>query len=91
MEVAKALGTSQAFVSKCERGERRIDAVELSDFAQLYGTPLHSLLPPSSAPRLARPTYPQSRQVAERTVGPGGGKARRHDIPPGSTERQPRS
>ncbi len=40
IEVAAALGKTQAFVSKCELGERRIDPIELSDFAQLYRRPL---------------------------------------------------
>ncbi len=39
-EVAKRLGARQAFVSKVERGERRIDPVELAQFASLYGKPL---------------------------------------------------
>jgi transcriptional regulator with XRE-family HTH domain len=39
-EVAKRLGTRQAFVSKVERGERRLDPVELAQFATLYGKPL---------------------------------------------------
>ena len=40
MNVAKALGRTQAFVSKCELGERRIDPLDLHDFARLYGKPL---------------------------------------------------
>lgn len=35
-DVAKALGKHQSYVAKCESGERRIDIVELSDFAHLY-------------------------------------------------------
>ncbi len=34
--VARALRRPQSFVSKCESGERRVDVVELEDFAQLY-------------------------------------------------------
>jgi transcriptional regulator with XRE-family HTH domain len=34
--VATALGRTQAFVSKCELGERRIDPIDLQDFASLY-------------------------------------------------------
>lgn len=36
-DVARLLNRTQAFVSKCERGERRVDAVELQIFAELYG------------------------------------------------------
>ncbi len=45
VEVATALGRTQAFVSKCELGERRIDPLDLADFAKLYRTPLTSLIP----------------------------------------------
>jgi transcriptional regulator with XRE-family HTH domain len=37
VEVARALGKPQTYVSKCELGERRIDFVEAEDFAALYG------------------------------------------------------
>jgi transcriptional regulator with XRE-family HTH domain len=36
VQVARRLGRPQSFVSKCESGERRIDVVELADFARLY-------------------------------------------------------
>lgn len=45
VEVAKALGKTQAFVSKCELGERRIDPIDLQDFAQLYGVSMAGLVP----------------------------------------------
>jgi transcriptional regulator with XRE-family HTH domain len=51
-EVAQALGTTQAYVSKSESGERRMDAVELYDFARVYGAPLETLLPPSRVRQL---------------------------------------
>ena len=35
-QVAKRLGRTQAWVSKCELGERRVDFVELEDFARAY-------------------------------------------------------
>lgn len=35
-EVARRLGKHQSHVSKCESGERRVDAVEFADFARLY-------------------------------------------------------
>jgi transcriptional regulator with XRE-family HTH domain len=38
--VARTLGRPQSFVSKCESGERRVDAVELAQFADLYGRSL---------------------------------------------------
>lgn len=37
MELAKRLDETQSFVSKCERGERRIDVVELRIFCQALG------------------------------------------------------
>jgi transcriptional regulator with XRE-family HTH domain len=38
--VAAALGVPQKFVSKIETGERRIDPIELQEFAELYGKPV---------------------------------------------------
>ena len=39
-EVGRQIGTRQAFVSKVESGERRLDPVELTRFAAVYGKPL---------------------------------------------------
>jgi transcriptional regulator with XRE-family HTH domain len=39
-EVARQLGKTQTYVSKCELGERRIDPVELSELARVYSRPL---------------------------------------------------
>ncbi len=39
VELAERLGNTQTFVSKCERGERRIDAVELVEFSEALGVP----------------------------------------------------
>ena len=36
-ELAKRLGETQSFISKCERGERRIDVVELRAFCKALG------------------------------------------------------
>ena len=40
VEIARALHKHQSFVSKCESGERRVDVVELEDFAKLYRRPI---------------------------------------------------
>ena len=45
VQVAKALGRPQSFVTKCELGERRIDPVDLQRFATLYRKPLSFFLP----------------------------------------------
>jgi transcriptional regulator with XRE-family HTH domain len=39
-DVARALGRAHTFVSKCELGERRLDPIELRDFARIYRKPL---------------------------------------------------
>jgi len=36
VQVAARLRKPQSYVSKCESGERRVDVVELADFAKLY-------------------------------------------------------
>lgn len=40
VEVAKRLEVRQTFVSKVELGERRLDPVELAQFASIYGKPI---------------------------------------------------
>ncbi len=50
VEVAKALGRPQSFVTKCELGERRIDPVDLQRFAKLYRKPLSFFLPAKRDP-----------------------------------------
>lgn len=39
-DVASRLGATQSFVSKCERGERRLDVVELREWCQAIGIDL---------------------------------------------------
>ncbi len=36
-QLAKRLGETQSFVSKCERGERRLDIVEVKEFCRALG------------------------------------------------------
>jgi transcriptional regulator with XRE-family HTH domain len=44
VEVAKLLGKPQSFMSKCESRERRVDVVELQEFATIYRKPLSFFL-----------------------------------------------
>ena len=39
-EVAKRLGKPQSYVSKCESGERRMDVVEVAQYAKVVGKPV---------------------------------------------------
>jgi transcriptional regulator with XRE-family HTH domain len=45
VQVAAALGRPQSFVAKCESGERRVDVIELEEFAKLYCRSLSRFLP----------------------------------------------
>lgn len=36
-ELAQTLGTTQTFISKVERGERRLDLIELTEFLEALG------------------------------------------------------
>ena len=40
IEVSKLLNKSQSYVSKIERGELRLDIVQLLDFVRLYNKPI---------------------------------------------------
>lgn len=39
-EAASAIERHQPFLSKCESGERRVDFIELKEFARIYRLPL---------------------------------------------------
>lgn len=43
-ELAERLGETQSWVSKCERGERRVDIVELRAFCQALDVPFLSFV-----------------------------------------------
>jgi transcriptional regulator with XRE-family HTH domain len=43
-EVAQRLGTTQSFIGKCERGERRLDIIELQEFCQALNTSLAEIV-----------------------------------------------
>jgi ribosome-binding protein aMBF1 (putative translation factor) len=36
-QLAQKIGETQTFISKCERGERRVDVVELRTFCHAFG------------------------------------------------------
>ena len=61
VDLAERLGNTQTFVSKCERGERRIDAVELVEFAEALGVEPLGLLGEYLEQRAAR-LQPKSRK-----------------------------
>ncbi len=45
VEAAKLLRRSQSYVSKCELGERRVDAVEFAKFCRAYNMPVTFFFP----------------------------------------------
>lgn len=53
-QAAAKLGRLQAFISKVETGERRVDVVELEVFARLYGKPMTYFFPKVRAPHKRR-------------------------------------
>ena len=44
VELAKRVGQTQSFVSKCEKGNCRLDVVQLRAFCQALGTTLPALI-----------------------------------------------
>lgn len=43
-DIASILGVTQSFVSKCERGERRLDIVEVRSWCAALGIPIQKLM-----------------------------------------------
>lgn len=43
-DIASILGVTQSFVSKCERGERRLDIVEARTWCMALGIPIQKLI-----------------------------------------------
>jgi ribosome-binding protein aMBF1 (putative translation factor) len=44
VQLARKIRETQTFVSKCERGERRIDVVELRTFCRAFGVSLRQFV-----------------------------------------------
>jgi hypothetical protein len=44
------VGETQSFISKCERGERRIDIIELREFCRAFGMGLADFVAALEAP-----------------------------------------
>lgn len=44
VQLGRALNASQAFIGKCERGERRIDVLELQAFCRALGIELQAFM-----------------------------------------------
>lgn len=65
VEVAQALGKRQTYVSKCELGERRVDFVELEDFAAVYRKPL-SFFATGPTSQAGSPRTPDRRPASRR-------------------------
>ncbi len=53
VEAGAALGATQQFINRCEAGDRRVDVLELLDFARLYKVSVAWLVE-AEAPSLAR-------------------------------------
>ncbi|MDE2967278.1 MAG: helix-turn-helix transcriptional regulator [Chloroflexota bacterium] len=47
VEAASRLGKNQQYINRCEAGDRRVDFLEILDFAVLYECPLESFIPSS--------------------------------------------
>lgn len=43
-DLAERLGETQSFISKCERGERRMDVIELREFCLAMDTTLEKFI-----------------------------------------------
>ncbi len=44
IQLAEKLGSTQSFISKVERGERRLDVIELREFCRAIGVSLASFV-----------------------------------------------
>ncbi len=63
VEVASLLDQPQSYVSRCESGERRVDIIELVDFAAIYGQPLSYFV--DNSPLVMRTQKPTTEEEVE--------------------------
>lgn len=83
VEVARALGRPQSFVSKAETAERRLDVFELLAFLELYGVDIDEVLSrrltasERSLKASVAERQPQAAAPVVRATPPGRGRRRR--------------
>lgn len=54
-DIASRLGVTQSFVSKCERGERRLDLIEMRAWSRALGVPFVEFVEDFERASQARP------------------------------------
>ena len=62
VDLAARLGETQSFISKCERGERRLDIAELRAFCQAIGMSLSSFAQQFEKALIANASVTSARQ-----------------------------
>lgn len=69
VELALALGVTQTFVSKCERGERRLDVLELRKWCLAIGTTVSDFMSTLEADLVAFETTVSTLAAQKKTKG----------------------
>jgi transcriptional regulator with XRE-family HTH domain len=64
-EAAEAVGISRSALSLVENGRRKVDAVELSRFAQVYGQSIEALTGAAATPPLPESVHALARAANE--------------------------
>ena len=64
-EAAEAVGLSRSALSLIENGRRKVDAVELSKFAQVYGQSIEALTGVADTPPLPENVHALARAATE--------------------------
>jgi len=63
LDLAAKLNETQSFISKCERGERRLDVIELRAFCDAFGVSLADFV--RSLDHALRPNRPSSSRTGK--------------------------